>query len=281
MKQTKSQLLNALNGASIFGPRTALRNSGTSEGVKKAWDTRRHGAFDPSGDTRQIFGHITDRKPADEHDLHPVNASDLHPDQLAALRAKPIIRLSSQGLLADNPVLKEANNSTIGGGKNLEFHGVDEKGQHYYVNTEGSNYARYAQKINGYTAKDAAPSYHANDVPAKFTPDNSWKTPESIALEKEAGPVQSTKEFGQQIATGSGGTHLQSTTTATGRKVHLIGVEDPMKSANSTATFIKHGAFGATGETKVEHDADMGISRVHFNKGGTPHTIVYAKQNAE
>jgi hypothetical protein len=43
-KQTKSQLLNALNGQTIFGQRTALRNAGTSAGVKKEWETRKNGA---------------------------------------------------------------------------------------------------------------------------------------------------------------------------------------------------------------------------------------------
>ena len=39
----KQSMLERLHGASCFGPQHSLRNSGTSDGVEKAWATRRAG----------------------------------------------------------------------------------------------------------------------------------------------------------------------------------------------------------------------------------------------
>jgi len=235
-----------------------LMNAGTSEGVKKGWDTRKHGAFNPSGDTRELFYHLTARKPVDEKELKSngsvIRASELHPDQVAAFLAKPKIKIDPDNLLQDVPSIKEANKTTIGGSKNLEFHATDPSGtKHYYVNTEGSDYPRYVAKIE--------------DVQHAASP---------TVVQSQPDKPQSNKEFGQQIATGSGGTHLLSQETNNGRVIHLVGVPDPSKSAKETETFIKHGAFGADSKsTSVELNPEIGQAITHFTKGDKRHSVIY------
>lgn len=93
-------------------------------------------------DTRQQFESVTDRKPTSWAHMGSINWESLTPDQQAAIASKPKVDVSSSKYpLASHPAFKGSKANDI---EYLAKNGSN----HFYVNTEGADYARYAVKIN-------------------------------------------------------------------------------------------------------------------------------------
>lgn len=123
-----------------------------------------HIAAERTASTRQLFDKFVSRKPETWEQARKVDWSQLSPEQQAAIKALPLLELPPnvepmsneidqffpQDKTGDEPI--EWLVDTFGGG-------------HFYVNTEGYTYARYAFQIVNYPEDETTPTSTEGRVP--------------------------------------------------------------------------------------------------------------------
>lgn len=167
--------------------REQILNSGTSEGAKKGWEgrVRAHIRENSLADTvgKDKEGNIVLRK---GYFYHNSQSGQGYKDKISA-------SLTAAGIQ----------------------HTVTDHGDHYAGFKGGAgvraNSHFYLKLKEPAQAPANSPlltsNYHVADVPAKFTPDNSWKTPESIASDqppiKSASPSDASVKYHSLSADGA------------------------------------------------------------------------------